>query len=195
MEVDTLVRQWIAEIIRAHPALLALAIRQRAKFEGWLKFELAAYAQSKGMQNVSVEAATGDSIRSRGDLTFSYAGGRCDVELKTCNTNWRMPGVLDLTRPITKNIAAVVEDAKKLQACAGKGIIAFCIFPIPCNDMRWTLYLERIAKETCVSLSVDNHSTRVSVSLAGECKADVIVVSFVVAKSALNAIPAASGTA
>ncbi len=66
-----LIRHWLAQVIREHMALLALAIRQRAKFEGWLKFELAAYAEAQGMQAVRVEAAIEDSTQlSRGDITF-----------------------------------------------------------------------------------------------------------------------------
>jgi hypothetical protein len=57
------------------------------------EFELAAYAQSQGAEDVEVEAATDESSLSRGDLTFRFDGARYDVELKTCNTNWRMPGV------------------------------------------------------------------------------------------------------
>lgn len=42
-----LVREWIVEILQAHRAVLEIAIRQRAKFEGWLKFELAAHLEQK----------------------------------------------------------------------------------------------------------------------------------------------------
>jgi hypothetical protein len=113
MELDALVRKWIVEVIRAHSALIAIAVRQRAKFEGWRKFELAAYAELHGAQSVEVETASGDDlVRTRCDLTFSYGDKRCDVELKTCNTNWRMEGVLSRTRPITKNVAGIVADAR-----------------------------------------------------------------------------------
>ncbi len=37
-----------------------------------------------------MEAPTEGSTGSRSDLSFSYGGEHRDVELKTCNTNWRM---------------------------------------------------------------------------------------------------------
>src|SRR6266700_5182540 len=126
MEADILVRTWIADVIERRSDLVAIAMRQRAKFEGWLKFELAAYAQLKGAAEVTVEAATDDSSGSRHDLTFYYGAERCNVELKTCNTNWRMKGVLVKTRPITKNVAGTIKDAGKLQNCVGHGVVAVC---------------------------------------------------------------------
>lgn len=77
-------------MLEQHRPLLAIAIRQRAKFEGWLKFELALFAEQHGATSVEVEAPSGSGSRS--DLTFLYDGKRYDVELKTANTNWRMNG-------------------------------------------------------------------------------------------------------
>jgi hypothetical protein len=192
MEADDLVRAWIVDVIQARSRLIAIATRQRAKFEGWLKFELAAYAELNGASEVQVEAATDDSSGSRGDLTFHYCGERCDVELKTCNTNWRMKGVMDKTRPITKNVAAVIEDAGKLQNCSGHGIVAFCIFPVGPGDMRWTEYLSRISSGAGVQLSVDRNTTRITIPLTNDYKADVIVVSFLTAKVGLSGAAAAA---
>jgi len=183
METDLLIRGWIADVLLAHSALVGIAVRQRAKFEGWLKFELAAFAEAKGMQDVRVEPSTGELTRSRSDLTFSRSGERYDIELKTCNTNYRMEGVLELTRPITKNLAAIIDDAKKLQVCAGRGIVAVCIFPVCPGDRRWIGYLERISEGTGIGLSADHNSTRVTIPLRNACAADVVVVSFPVADS------------
>jgi hypothetical protein len=182
MQFETLVRTWIVEVIRAHAALVAIAVRQRAKFEGWLKFELAACAELQGAQAVEVEIASGDLARSRSDLTFSYGGKRCDIELKTCNTNWRMEGVLSLTRPITKNVAGIIADARKLQNCPGDGIVAFCMFPVPCGDERWTEYLDRIGKELGLALSVGQHAARVRISIGRRRQADLVVVAFAISK-------------
>lgn len=188
MEPDALVRQWIIEIIQAHPSLVAIAIRQRAKFEGWLKFELAAHAEAKGMQDLRVEAATGDFSHSRADVTFWHQGERFDVELKTCNTNWRMEGVASLTRPITKNVTGVIQDAMKLQTCSGHGIVAVCMFPISGRDSRWTDYLERISKAVGVQLSVDRNSSRASIPIGGSREADIVVISFSVPKPGLRTV-------
>src|SRR5687768_15519008 len=90
-------RQWIFEVLKNHHGVMSIAMRQRAKFEGWLKFELAAHAEMSGATNVVVEASLPDGGRS--DLSFDVNGVRYDVELKTPNTNWRMPGVAETTRP------------------------------------------------------------------------------------------------
>lgn len=34
--MDEIVRRWISEILEQYKPLLSIAIRQRAKFEGWL---------------------------------------------------------------------------------------------------------------------------------------------------------------
>jgi len=185
MEADILVRRWIADVIGRRSDLVAIAMRQRAKFEGWLKFELAAYAQLKGAAEVTVEAATDDSSGSRRDLTFYYRGEKCNVELKTCNTNWRMTGVLDRPRPITKNVAGIIEDARKLQKCVGHGVVAACIFPVERGDRRWKEYLKRIGEEAGVHLSEKGHTTRVPLDIDDHCSADVVVVSFLTAKAGL----------
>ncbi|ACA43723.1 hypothetical protein CLD_0051 [Clostridium botulinum B1 str. Okra] len=39
--MDKLIRNTISDIIKNHTQLISIVIRQRAKFEGWLKFELA----------------------------------------------------------------------------------------------------------------------------------------------------------
>ena len=52
------IREWIVEVLECHQHLLAIALRQRAKFEGWLKFELAMVAEKHGAQSVEVETAS-----------------------------------------------------------------------------------------------------------------------------------------
>jgi hypothetical protein len=183
MEADFLVRSWIADVLQAHRELLAIAVRQRAKFEGWLKFELAAYAQLQGALEVRVEASADDSSNSRADLTFMLSSERCDVELKTCNTNWRMRGVLNKTRPITKNLASIIGDARKLQNCPGQGVVAACIFPVEEGDMRWTEYLSRIADGTGLELSADRHAARVSIPIGHDHLVEVIIISFLTKRS------------
>jgi hypothetical protein len=180
METDELIRTWIVEVIQAHLPLVAIAVRQRAKFEGWLKFELAASAELKGASSVGVESPLEDSGGSRSDIVLFYKGARFDIELKTCNANWRMPGVLSRTRPITKNISGIITDAKKLQGRGGNGIVAFCMFPVTRDDTRWTEYLDRIGGKLGIQLTAARHSNRVSIPLGNDSRADVIVVSFAV---------------
>src|SRR5688572_13414682 len=166
------VRQWIVEVLEQHRPLLAIALRQRAKFEGWLKFELAECAERHGAVNVEVEAPTG--MGARADLTFLHNGKRYDVELKTSNTNWRMGGVLARTRPITKNIREVIRDGGKLKGCAGDGIVAFCLFPVEAGDQRWMDYLKRIGSELNIDLTEHQHTSRTTVPLNDSHQADII---------------------
>jgi len=182
MQCDELIRTWIIEVIRARPGLVALALRQRAKFEGWLKFELAAYAEAQGAEAVEVESALGELDHSRSDLTFTYRGRYCGVELKTCNTNWRIEGARSCTRPITKNIKGIIADAKKLENFPGDGIVAFCMFPVPSGDGRWTEYLDEIGEKLGLALSVDRHTARISISIGGGHEADVVVIAFAASK-------------
>lgn len=177
--MDKIIRGWITERLQQHEILLRIAVRQRAKFEGWLKFELAASAESHGAQSVEVESSFNrpNAGRERSDMRFSFNGVSYDVELKTPNSNWRIPGVLNRTRPITNNIAGIVSDAQKLYDCLGQGIVAFVLFPVP-TDNRWSKYLSRISAELNVPLTSREHSNRLSIVLGDNQSADLVVCSF-----------------
>ena len=60
------VRQWIVDILNRRQSLLSVAVAQRAKFEGWLKFELADYAQRHGAAYIvvvgTVDAGDDDGV-------------------------------------------------------------------------------------------------------------------------------------
>lgn len=169
------VRDWIAEVLTARPEITRLAVCQRAKFEGWLKFELAALAQRNGAVDVVLEAPLPGG-QMRADLGMTLAGMSVVVELKTPNANWRMDGVQIKGRPVTKNISSVVEDGHKIRD-AGGGVVAFAFFPVPVGDNRWREYLERIALALNVPLSEADHCSRVLVRLdAGS--AEVVVCAF-----------------
>jgi hypothetical protein len=175
------VRRWIVDILKSHHPLLAIAFRQRAKFEGWLKFELAAYAEENGALSVCVEASPEEQAvasRCRSDLSFRLDDVRYDIELKTPNSNWCLPGVGISTRPITKNIAEIVVDARKLSAWTDHGLVAFVLFPIPRGDVRWHEYLERISMSLETPLSAAEHTTQVPVRLAESQYADAVVCCF-----------------
>jgi len=178
--MDKTIRDWIVEILQQRCTLLAIAVRQRAKFEGWLKFELAASAEKHGAQSVEVESASDESnsTHERSDIRFCFNNVRYDVELKTPNSNWRMPGVHNKTRPITKNVAEIVSDAQKLCRSPSQGIVAFVLFPIPPKDDRWIEYLKRISAELEISLTPQEHCNRLSIALGENQPADLIVCSF-----------------
>jgi len=173
--MDMKVRRWVVEAMEGHPDLVALAVRQRAKWEGWLKFELAARAGREGHGPVSVEEGYG---QVRADVTFHDRSNRYDVELKTPNTNWRMPGVLAKTRPITMNIAGIVADARKLEQVPGLGIVCFALFPVPAGHDKWVVYLERISEELGAPLSEARHCSRVVVDLGDDNACEVVVCAF-----------------
>jgi len=172
MDMDTTCRQWITDILKDHLSLVALAVRQRAKFEGWLKFELAQRAEAAGCIPVRVESAYGEG---RSDITFHANGMRYDMELKTPNTSWRMPGVENATRPITMNIESIVQDALKLRNCPGQGVVSFVLFPVPSGSRQWRTYLDRIAHALETSLSEDQHCTRVHIPINKDQACDVVV--------------------
>jgi hypothetical protein len=180
-------RSWIVDILARHQPLLAVALRQRAKFEGWLKFELAACAEQNGATSVCVEASSEDQAVGTGcraDLSFHFEEARYDVELKTPNCNWRLPGVRNLTRPITKNIAEIVLDARKLSASTNHGLVAFVLFPIPPGDVRWHEYLQRISTSLETPLSPAEHTTQLTLRLSEPHVADAVVCCFEVRRTA-----------
>ena len=180
--MDAMLRDWIREVFDQHKALLPIAVRQRAKFEGWLKFELAFVAGQHGAQEVQVEVPYQGS-KKRADIGFVFDDVPYCVELKTPNTNWRMPAVpVNKHRPITRNIASIVRDAKKLAECPRQGIVAFALFPVPPGSRRWVKYLQRIAEETQVHLSEEKDCFRWQVDLPSEQgeKPEIVVCTFAV---------------
>lgn len=109
-----------------------LACQQRAKFEGWIKFELAsALILDPRFDQIILE--DGYSSSGRADLSFIFQGVKWYVELKTANTNWRADGLQNRTRPITKNINGIVDDILVLRQKSppDRGLAIFCIFPVP----------------------------------------------------------------
>jgi hypothetical protein len=77
------VRGWIVDILKRNESVLAVALRQRAKFEGWPKFEIAAHASNAGATDVQVETASPNdpsSSRGRSDLRFVFDRVRYDLE-------------------------------------------------------------------------------------------------------------------
>lgn len=173
------VHQWfrdlIVEILRDRETLVGIASRSRARFERWLQFELADRLQREGSTRVIVQAASGDR---RPDLTFFLAGERYDVELKTANTSWQIPGVIRSARPITDNIRGIARDTDRLAASSAKGLMAFILFPVPPSDQRWLMYLDRIASAAGVPISASEHCSTIPVPLGDGLICDVAVCVF-----------------
>lgn len=177
--MDKIVRGWIAEILKQNEPLVKIAVRQRAKFEGWLKFELASLAEQKGAHSVKVESFQ-DSSRKRADVSFIFNNTCYDIELKTPNTNWRIPGVLKSHGPITKNVKGIVGDAEKLRNSPNQGIVAFVMFPIPNGDTRWVGYLTNISNSLKLQLTPQANSEQVGISLENGDLANLVICSFLV---------------
>ena len=67
------------------------------------------------------------------------------IELKTVNTNFRYPKVIDTTRPITKNIIGVNADIESLKTKDFKDkFVIFIVFPVEHENNKWQIHLERI---------------------------------------------------
>jgi len=110
-----------------------LAVRQRAKFEGWLKLELARALETAGFTEVMLECRYAG--RRKADLAFRIQGVRCFMELSMCNTNWRVKSVRTASRPITKNVEHVLKDIEKLKMVEEPdvGLALTLFFPVPIN--------------------------------------------------------------
>ena len=172
--MDKLIRKGIVDILTKHEELLRIPLRQRAKFEGWLKFELACYLDLIGMRSVAVESQ--GSFQHKTDIVFFKDDYLYSLELKTPNTNWMIPGINSSGRPITKNIQSIIDDAFKL--ISQYGIVAFVLFPVPVDDSRWELYLKRISEKTGLCLSKNNNCEVVKMNVDDKHICDLIVCSF-----------------
>lgn len=119
-------------ILLSRKDVALLACQQRAKFEGWLKFELASALRGKvGFDRIILEDSYATNGRS--DISFDYAGNKWFVEMKTANTNWRADNLENLIRPVTRNMDGIAEDIIVLRekSAPAHGLAVFCIFPIP----------------------------------------------------------------
>lgn len=137
--MDNLICKAISELLIDRKDLLRIPLRQKAKFEGWLKFELAHRLIQIGMESVEVETKACYN-RNATDITFFHKGDFYSIELKTSNTNWKNEGVRNCKKPITKNIQSIISDAIKLNS--DQGFVAFILFPIPLHNKSWELYIE-----------------------------------------------------
>ena len=119
----------IRYLLKSNEGFLELAVKQRAKFEGWLKFELAHALKCK-YHSVEVEFLS-KRIDGKKVLVDLYANNSF-IELKTANTNYCKELCDSPTRPITKNVESINHDIEKLNSISfpGKKYIAFAMFPL-----------------------------------------------------------------
>lgn len=128
----------IGSIITYNRDLVLIAIRQRAKFEGWLKFELARQLKMDYYDTVV------EYHLSNGQFVDLFSNGSL-IELKTPNTNYKAPNVENKTRPITNNIDGIISDIKKLRALNNPGYIAFVMFPV--DEEKCDMHIKRVEDE------------------------------------------------
>lgn len=132
LELYNLTADALAKKIQTSIGLTRFAYR-RAKFEGWLKVEIIDILARKGY----------DALPEidRIDVSFDNVA----IELKTVNTNFRCQDVINLKKPITKNINGVVKDIESLR---NKNylfkFVVFIVFPIIHEDNNWQIHLNRI---------------------------------------------------
>lgn len=173
--MNNIITEGIIEVLDTHKDLLKIALRQKAKFEGWLKFELAYYLETKGMREVAVETAVAYR-RDRRDITFFHNESFYTIELKTSNTNWKSDGIKNSTRPITMNIQSIIKDAFKLNST--QGIVAFILFPIPIKDRRWEAYIDRIVTETGIAICKSSNCRLLEMNIDDCNKCEILICTF-----------------
>ena len=128
------VGECLADLLRRDA--LHVALRQRAKFEGWLKVELAHALAQRGA-SVALEPGI-EGTRCRADMTVRFPEEDYSLlMLKTVNTNFRFPGVESRTRPITKNISGVIADLEKLRSSTTScpRLVVFPLFPVSASEL------------------------------------------------------------
>lgn len=165
--MDTFVRTAIQDIILKHKNdVIKIAIKQRAKFEGWLKFELACFLMKNGAQDVEVESLFDSRSYKRSDISFTYNSIRYQLELKTSNTSYSINGVRSCVNPFRKNIDSIISDTKKLNS--EQGIIAFVLFPVPPEDNKWQKYLHQISIETDIDIDTEENCSVININYNSE---------------------------
>lgn len=133
----------IVSILEDNAGLVFIAIKQRAKFEGWLKFQLA-HKLLEEDEKVEVERP----YPTNGMLHADIYAKKAFIELKTPNTNYRYEQCISCNRPVTKNITSIIEDINKLRSIEeNEKYIAFVIFPIDQNKKKYLEYIRRVENE------------------------------------------------
>lgn len=137
--MERLLYDLICLILNRNQSLLTIAISQQAKFEGWLKFELANELH-RSNHSVRVEELV------HGHLVDLCVDNGSLIELKTPNTSYKVGDNKPKTRPITKNVQDIIDDIQKLRDNRDgfkNGYIAFVMFPIGNND-RYSVHINKI---------------------------------------------------
>jgi len=138
---------------------LQYPIRQKAKFEGWLKIELFYSIWHKLLDRnqdseIKLEQSYRHNTKCHCDIFFCTPKKKyVYLELKTINTNYDCNSdlIMKKTKPITKNVRSVIEDANKLEKIKNKEvkkIVAFVVYPL-CEEKldEWEYHESKINKK------------------------------------------------
>jgi hypothetical protein len=138
-DLVTILTRSAKECLERDREKLWLAVKWRAKFEGWLKIELADLLRLHGY-DPRLELTYWQEGRNvkRADISFNAPGGTFHVLLKTTNTNWRMKHVENLGRPITRNYQAILDDNDNLRTLlsSARGVVLAVLFPTGATNVK-----------------------------------------------------------
>lgn len=133
--MENTIFQLLCHILQSNAPLLSIAISQRAKFEGWLKFVLA-----NGLNNAFSNTCVEESIdKSLVDICCNNSL----IEIKTPNTSYTANGCVNKVCAVTDNINGIIADIYKLNKIHNKsrkyvhGYIAFVMFPVDENKYQY----------------------------------------------------------
>lgn len=141
-ELAEILREGLCPAVRSNPAV-ALFVRNRSTFEGWLKVELCRVLIERGWPVSPEETIPGSSKR------VDLKAGRWWLELKTLSTNYDAIGAYrESSRSISQNIQGVIADIRKLREHRlTPAAIIFVVSPLP--DPRkdaWPLWDAQLQK-------------------------------------------------
>ncbi|MEA3297782.1 MAG: hypothetical protein U9R56_07955 [candidate division Zixibacteria bacterium] len=139
-ELAKLIFENLKPVLETHSGL-RIYVRERGKFEGWLKVELCRVLSENGIDPEPESA--------RWDVSFEKWG----IELRTVTTNVSHDNVKNIKRSTTRNVEALIKDIWKL-ITPGRTItfpnraILFIVYPLDHEDPHWqTNHLRQITSE------------------------------------------------
>lgn len=162
---------------------LQYPIRQKAKFEGWLKIELFYSIWDKLLDRnqdseIELERSYHHNTKCHCDIFFCTPKKKhVYLELKTINTNYDCNSnlIMKKTKPITKNVRSVIEDAKKLRKIKNKKakrVVAFVVYPLCKGELKeWNYHESKINRHRFLKkidsddLPVFSHNKRIFMRL------------------------------
>ncbi len=167
--MENIIANAILQTIRSNQQLLALTCAQKAKFENWLKFELAFRLK------VLIPDTVVEYKIPNGNKRVDIRSGNCYIELKTTNTNVSIPILSPRAngggKPITQNINDIIDDVNNLRrlvtASQDSRYVATIFFPYDTTQVvHITRLKQHIGKGVFVELDTDINTVPVRIFVA-----------------------------